>query len=252
MQSLSKNGTTILFVTHNQSSVSIYCNKAIWLEQGSIRFSGNVKQALALYAISNYGLNENIQESDLNDEVSVINKENFLDDKCKLNKYTSDFVEIIDFKLYDEQNNRISRIETDKYLTLNISYKFLQDINDLPYITVSFINNKNIRVHIKNTLQEYIFEPKSIKKNQTLTYSQKMKIKLSVGEYIISVGLNTVQSDYFNQFDIKNESVIIENRKILYGIEYGPFYVDRDTRPFSGSYGMCEIYTKTKYEVDKK
>jgi ABC-type polysaccharide/polyol phosphate transport system ATPase subunit len=251
MQMLNNNGTTILFVTHDQGSVAMYCDHVVWLEHGQVQYLGKVKEGLALYAISHYGLKKNITEAELSQEIEQkIAKKILLDDKCRLNKYTDDVVEIIDFDLLDDHGHSTSRIECDQYLTLKIKYKFLKDCNDLPYITISFINDKNIKVYIKNTLQEYIFEPEKIVANQVLSYTSKMRIKLSAGEYIISVGLNTMPASFFKPFSIQNEAAMNEARRIVYGIEYGPFQVARDDRAFSGSYGLCEMDVKSRIELE--
>ena len=44
-----KEGRTILFVSHNLSIISSLCTKGVVLEEGALRFSGNVAQCLAYY-----------------------------------------------------------------------------------------------------------------------------------------------------------------------------------------------------------
>ncbi len=54
MDSISKSdGRTILFVSHNMSSIRKLCNSAILLEQGKLAFQGNVNEAVSRYLNSN-------------------------------------------------------------------------------------------------------------------------------------------------------------------------------------------------------
>jgi lipopolysaccharide transport system ATP-binding protein len=70
MENISKStGRTILFVSHNMSSVRKLCGSALLLDKGKISFQGNVNDAVSLYlnsnAVSNY--------RDLNSKINSIN-----------------------------------------------------------------------------------------------------------------------------------------------------------------------------------
>jgi len=49
IRSLIKTGTSIIFVSHNFYLVQAICNRALYLEQGMVKFSGNAKEAIDLY-----------------------------------------------------------------------------------------------------------------------------------------------------------------------------------------------------------
>ncbi len=50
MQSLTSGGTTVLFVSHDMSSVERLCDEAIWLERGKIRMRGDVMAVSKAYS----------------------------------------------------------------------------------------------------------------------------------------------------------------------------------------------------------
>ena len=50
MQDVSRGGRTVLFVSHNISTVSALCNRGILLGDGCVKFDGSVSEALALYS----------------------------------------------------------------------------------------------------------------------------------------------------------------------------------------------------------
>jgi len=50
MENVSKEqGRTIIFVSHNMGAVTALCNQGIFLEKGSIRYQGDIKNACSLY-----------------------------------------------------------------------------------------------------------------------------------------------------------------------------------------------------------
>jgi len=55
MKEVSKQGRTVLFVSHNMNAIARLCNKAIFIKNGNIGFYGKVDEAIRLY--SNSSLN---------------------------------------------------------------------------------------------------------------------------------------------------------------------------------------------------
>lgn len=49
MKELKKEGKTMVFVTHNLSSVKELCDRAVWLHQGELRIDGNVDEVIDEY-----------------------------------------------------------------------------------------------------------------------------------------------------------------------------------------------------------
>ena len=49
MNEMRENGTTLLYVSHSMESVAEVCDHAVWLEKGSVREMGYVKQVSDLY-----------------------------------------------------------------------------------------------------------------------------------------------------------------------------------------------------------
>ena len=57
MRNLLESGVTILFVSHDVSSVRTYCNRAIWLANGGLRQIGDVKEVTSRYLEDLFGGN---------------------------------------------------------------------------------------------------------------------------------------------------------------------------------------------------
>jgi lipopolysaccharide transport system ATP-binding protein len=49
MGSIEKEGKTLVFVSHNMAAVSQLCQRAVWLDKGCIKVSGNVNETISAY-----------------------------------------------------------------------------------------------------------------------------------------------------------------------------------------------------------
>jgi len=50
MRSVAEGGRTVIFVSHNHALVSALCNRAIWLEKGTVQAQGDVDEVMTAYA----------------------------------------------------------------------------------------------------------------------------------------------------------------------------------------------------------
>lgn len=50
MLELKKQGKTMIFVSHSESSVKFLCDRAIWLSNGEVRMDGNTNEVLKIYS----------------------------------------------------------------------------------------------------------------------------------------------------------------------------------------------------------
>ncbi len=77
MQDVSKGeGRTVLFVSHNMASIKQLCKKGVVLKNGSMNFSGNIKEAVDFYIGNNYQeskslLFDNLQEAPGNENIRI-------------------------------------------------------------------------------------------------------------------------------------------------------------------------------------
>lgn len=74
MKDVSSKGRTVLFVSHNMSSVKSLCQKGILLENGKIVSNGNIDDVVNLYSKNDYSFN-NIWKSDKDKNLPIYFKE---------------------------------------------------------------------------------------------------------------------------------------------------------------------------------
>ncbi len=66
MEDISKEGRTVLFVSHNMVSISLICSKGIFLENGILNFEGNINYSIKHYLNSNKEINNVWENSFIN------------------------------------------------------------------------------------------------------------------------------------------------------------------------------------------
>lgn len=103
-------GRTVLFVSHNLAAVNTLCNKGIVLEQGNLKYDGNIKGAMDYYlstgnTTSNHYISEQQSENDIW-EIKILNQ----NDQLTSNFYFNEDIKIrIKFKI-ESQNNENAEI----------------------------------------------------------------------------------------------------------------------------------------------
>ncbi|RJP46182.1 MAG: ATP-binding cassette domain-containing protein [Desulfobacteraceae bacterium] len=101
MQDVSRNeGRTVLFVSHNMASIKALCSRGIMLENGFIKFSGEIKLVI----------NEYIIENEANRSESLDNE---------INRDGTGIVKFYDFFISNQNGEKISTVLTGSTIYLN-------------------------------------------------------------------------------------------------------------------------------------
>ena len=56
MQDVGQQGRTVIFVSHNMQAITRLCSRAIWLEDGQVKFDGPSDEVVSKYMTSGSGL----------------------------------------------------------------------------------------------------------------------------------------------------------------------------------------------------
>jgi len=185
MQDVSqKQGRTVLFVSHNLASIRKLCNRAILLENGIIKYQGDVNKAIEKY-ISSTNLTSSLsnlqwteEQAPGNEKLKIISfrvlDKNFKEKNTFLqNEFF--FIEII-FKLYKRiagyrinvwfktVYQEIAFVSSSHYLTENITSKGTYKL--LLTIPANLLNSKTYFLDISSGIPgiEYIIKPLTVLK----------------------------------------------------------------------------------------
>ena len=213
MDDIKRNGTTILLVTHDMSSVIKYCDKVVLLNHGKVVKEGSPKQMVDIYKkilVNQY--DEKEEEGGNNNALSVeegswmsqlsLNDENVI--------YGSGKARIVDFGFFDE-NGRITGM-----VSFKDRVEFFEDI-EYPIFTYTIKNAKGAEITGTNTMFEKVDFPLAKKGEQYIvTFTQKAL--LQGGDYLVSFGCTGYEDGKFTvydrHYDVANLTIVAEQNTV--------------------------------------
>lgn len=197
-----KQGKTILFVTHDLSSVSKYCDRVILLNKGVKLDEGSPKEMVDLYKQLLVGQEPVKQKTD-GDEglakaaVTSISHEHFLPNPNTL-EYGDKQAEIVDFAIKDDKGMFTNTIEKGSTFQILMKVRFNEQIQE-PIMAYTFKNIRGTELTGTNTLFEKAEVPEPAPGGCcTVTFTQKMD--LQGGEYLLSFGCTGYKDGEFKVF----------------------------------------------------
>ncbi len=196
-----KQGKTILFVSHDLSSVSKYCDRVVLLNKGVKLDEGSSKQMVDLYKQLLVGQNPVKQnESASEEQIPAENSEELGDFQMNPNmlEYGSRIAEITDFRVIDDKGMCSNTIEKGSEFKIRMKVRFNEDIQE-PIMAYTFKNIQGTEITGTNTMYENAKVERSGKGDTcTVTFTQTMN--LQGGEYLLSFGCTGYKNGDFTVF----------------------------------------------------
>mgnify|MGYP004583756033 FL=1 len=196
-----KQGKTILFVSHDLSSVSKYCDRVVLLNKGVNLDVGSPKQMVDLYKQLLVGQSPVKQnESGSEEQIPAENSEELGDFQVNPNmlEYGSRIAEITDFRVIDDKGMYSNTIEKGSEFKIRMKVRFNEDIQE-PIMAYTFKNIQGTEITGTNTMYENAKVERSGKGDTcTVTFTQTMN--LQGGEYLLSFGCTGYKNGDFTVF----------------------------------------------------
>lgn len=219
MDDIKRNGTTILLVTHDMSSVIKYCDKVVLLNHGKVVKEGSPKQMVDIYKkilVNQY--DEKEEEGGGNTPLSVeegswmsqlsLNDENVI--------YGSGKARIVDFGFFDENGRITGMVMKKSIFSFKVRVEFFEDI-EYPIFTYTIKNAKGAEITGTNTMFEKVDFPLAKKGEQYIvTFTQKAL--LQGGDYLVSFGCTGYEDGKFTvydrHYDVANLTIVAEQNTV--------------------------------------
>lgn len=206
-----KQGKTILFVSHDLSSISKYCDRVILLEKGEKISEGEPKEIIDMYKKVLVGqLN---QSADTNKSVAYSGAGRWKDQMSlnpNLDEYGSGLAEFEDYCAIDADGMITNSIIKGEECTIKLRVRFFEKIQD-PIFAVSFKNMQGTEITGTNTMFEKV-NTGTPEPGDVMEASFTQNIDLQGGEYLISLGcVGYREGDftvYHRLYDVFNLTVI--------------------------------------------
>lgn len=204
-------GKTILFVSHDLSSISKYCDRVVLLNKGKMVDEGSPKEMVGLFKrilLNHYDENGNQADG------VPISDENTWKSHYKINpdvdEYGDGSATIIDFAITDENDVITNSIEKGTEFTIKSKVMFHKDI-DNPIFTYTFKNIKGISITGTNTMYEKA-NVGLVKEGDIYVATFKQTMNLQGGEYLLSISCTGFSDGEFKAhhrlYDVINVTVI--------------------------------------------
>ncbi len=214
-------GKTILFVSHDLSSITKYCDRAVLLNKGDKVMEGTPKEAVDRFKMALVA-----QEEEQRRENSSLWQPDHTGKKWRdslpVNPETLEYgdkkAEIIDFAVVDKTGKISNVIEKGSRFTVKMKVKFLADVAE-PIFAITLKNLMGIELTGTNTMLECEpIEPKKAGDFQTVSFTQNMR--LQGGEYLLSFGCTGYEQEEFKVhhrlYDVCSIAVISDKNTVGY------------------------------------
>ena len=220
-------GKTILFVSHDLSSIGKYCDRVVLLNKGEKLAEGGAKEMVNLYRAENAEAGQDGQLTDGTAGENVSKKEHAgggraMKDSLNLNpkvlEYGSKLGEIVDFAIRDDTGMITNVIEKGKEFSVQMKVRFQADVND-PIFAFTLKDLKGTEITGTNTMYEHTpVKPQKAGDVREITFKQIMP--LEAGEYMLCLGCTGYKDGDFTVFhrlyDVCNLTVITDKKAVGY------------------------------------
>lgn len=222
-------GKTIVFVSHDLSSISKYCDRVVLLNQGVKLGEGNAKQMIDTYKqvlVGQYAAPEAEGERLVEDEqlrelaakgvdgskLSAGNaqEQTGIAENPELLEYGSKKAQITEYYITDEKGTKTATILKGSTFTIHMRVEMAQRIN-APIFAFTIKNVRGTEITGTNTMIEKAFlESVEAGEAKEITFTQDMN--LQGGDYLLSLGVTGYEGDdftvYHRLYDVLNVTVI--------------------------------------------
>ena len=222
-------GKTILFVSHDLSSIAKYCDRVVLLNKGIKLGEGSPKEMIDAYKkvlVGQYELPEPGKDRLLDDEDLRRAAAKAVDDGTsrgdnvnpELIEYGSQKAVIEEYYITDASGTRTSAIIKGSDYSIHMTVRINEDIPG-PIFAYTIKNIRGTEITGTNTMIEKSFlEPVKAGEVKKITFTQHMN--LQGGEYLLSLGCTGFEEDeftvYHRLYDVLNLTVISDKDTVGY------------------------------------
>lgn len=212
-------GKTIVFVSHDLSSISKYCDRVFLLNKGVMLGEGSPKEMIDAYKrvlVGQYEVPDSTENQDLLNDSTLREAAGKAAGVAKeavnpeLLEYGTKQAEIVEYYLTDDAGVRTSAVIKGSTFSIHMKVRIHEHI-PAPIFAFSFKNVKGTEITGTNSMIEKAFlDCVEAGQEKMVTFTQKMT--LQGGEYLLSLGVTGYNGDkfevYHRLYDVLNVTVV--------------------------------------------
>ena len=231
-----KMGKTIVFVSHDLSSISKYCDRVVLLNQGVKLGEGSAKKMIDTYKqvlVGQYVAPESEEERLLDDEKLREMAAKGVDgsklkkgsaetsgaaENPELLEYGSKKALIKEYYVTDDKGIKTAAVLKGSRFTIHMKVEMLQKIA-APIFAFTIKNVRGTEITGTNTMVEKAFL-ESVEAGEVKEINFTQEMSLQGGEYLLSLGVTGYEGDdftvYHRLYDVLNVTVISDKDTVGY------------------------------------
>ena len=193
-------GKTILFVSHDLSSISKYCDRAILLNKGKKLAEDKPNEIIDLYKkvlVGQLDSNNKKEEKTTTHDNTTELKANYVINP-NYQEYGDRKIDIIDFAVVDDSNVYTSTIIKNNLFQVKIKIRANERVTD-PIVAFTIKDIKGTDITGTNTMYEKVdIGVMEVGEEKTITFTQNNN--LQGGQYLLSLGCTRFEQDDFQVY----------------------------------------------------
>ena len=231
-----KMGKTIVFVSHDLSIISKYCDRVILLNQGTKLGEGSPREMIDAYKqvlVGQYPASDEKEENLLEDKeirAAAASQKGGRDNaktsgqgdsvlkNPELLEYGTKAAVIEEYYICDEAGRKSSAVIKGQKCSIHMAVRFMEDIQE-PIFAFTIKNIKGVEITGTNTMVEKAFL-ESVKAGSVKHISFTQRIDLQGGEYLLSLGVTGYENEdfkvYHRLYDVMDITVISDKNTVGY------------------------------------
>lgn len=222
LRKLVESGAAVVLVSHDMSTVTQFCSDVLVLDKGSQIFRGEPVAAIRRFmSLSRDGIPTREARSLAKTQQTFKNGEALTEAQFPwplpdafLDIDGADVVhngqaEFIGVAVCATNGEPARLFEMGESAYFYFEFRVLDEI-DVPIGGVTLVNEKNILVHGKNSMQYKVSAPPFVRSGATLRFRQRVVLDIAPGEYTFVVGLATVDLMTYENADCMSNADIAQ------------------------------------------
>jgi ABC-2 type transport system ATP-binding protein len=179
---LKKKGATVIFVSHDRTSLERFCDRGILIDKGEIVTEGSISKVLRSYT------------KIILDELAHTSEADSTEGRESI---SSIYAKIDNVRAVDKDNNKQTRFTYGDPIAVSFDVHTMKDlINPVLGVTI-WQKNVDKAIYASNTLMEGINESGTFKKGDILQFQITLPNLLNDGEYFIEPAIANESATFF-------------------------------------------------------
>lgn len=232
LRQLVESGAAVILVSHDMATVTQFCSDVLVLDKGREMYRGNpvsaIRRYMSLQRDAVVGMKQRSKLTDKLFDQSVEGDAKSEDGfawpspEAFLNSTTSDIVgsnqaEFLGVAVCNIDGEPTQLFQIGEAADFCYEFRLLDDIG-VPIGGVTLVNENNVIVHGKNSMQHKISAPFVVRKGATLRFRQRIFLDVTPGDYTFVIGLATTDGTTYANIDYMPHTELAERTQRLVSV----------------------------------